>query len=83
MSSMIRYQHENEDLLLHSAPHGRRWRLPGAIFFSRDSGKSWFTGQEIEPDYLGYSVLCQLNNGKIACIYETEDCYQIMPDLFT
>ncbi|MCA9039152.1 MAG: exo-alpha-sialidase [Planctomycetaceae bacterium] len=78
MASILRYQHEGEDLLLHCAANTRRWRLHGTIFYSRDNGHHWLTAREIEPEYLGYNVLCQLENGRIGCLYETEDCLKIV-----
>lgn len=78
MSSILRYQHEGEDLLLHCAPNTRRWRLHGTMFYSRDNGHHWLTAREIEPEYLGYNVLCQLANGRVGVIYETDDCYKIV-----
>ncbi|QDU78830.1 Sialidase precursor [Polystyrenella longa] len=78
MASLIRYQHDGEDLLLHCGPNSRRWRLHGTVFYSRDGGEHWLTAREIEPEYLGYNVLCQLANGRIGCLYETEDCLKIV-----
>ncbi len=73
MAAMIWYlpiESNRSSMILHTIPHGKG-RSNGALFRSKDDGKSWRKLMTIEPKGFAYSCLVELGMGNVGCLYET------------
>ncbi len=57
--------------LVFSNPAHEKDRVALTVRTSRDAGQSWSSGQLIEPGHSMYSSLAQLQDGRIAVLYES------------
>jgi sialidase-1 len=64
-------------VLLYSGPDSTK-RENGTIHLSRDDGRTWPVKKVLFPGSFAYSVLTQLPNGEIGCLFETDDANRIV-----
>ena len=68
---------EGKGVLLYSGPDGTK-RENGTIHLSRDNGKTWPVKKVLFPGSFAYSVLTQLPNGEMGCLFETDEANRIV-----
>lgn len=70
MASMIR---TDKGELLFSNPNDVRNRVNLTLRRSTDGGKTWYTGQVLDPSGAMYSCMTELKDGRIGMLYESVD----------
>ena len=71
MASIFRVENKGENILLYSGPDSTK-RENGTVRLSRDDGQTWPVKKVLCPGSFAYSVLTQLPNGDIGCLFETD-----------
>ena len=71
MASIFRIENKGENVLLYSGPDSTK-RENGTVHLSRDDGQTWPVKKALFPGSFAYSVLTQLPNGDIGCLFETD-----------
>ena len=61
-----------KSVLVYSGPDGTR-RENGTVHLSRDDGKTWPVQKVLFPGSFAYSVLTQLSDGEMGCLFETDE----------
>ncbi len=72
MASIFHIENKGENVLLYSGPDSTK-RENGTIHLSRDDGKTWPVQKVLFPGSFAYSILTQLPNGDIGCLFETDN----------
>ena len=72
MASIFCFENKGENILLYSGPDSTK-RENGTVHLSRDDGKTWSVQKVLFPGSFAYSVLTQLPNGDIGCLFETDN----------
>jgi sialidase-1 len=78
MASILRVGEE----LVFSGPCGEH-RAHGTIWLSPDDGATWPVHRELLAGSFGYSVLGQLPDGTVLCLFETDEARRICLALFS
>jgi sialidase-1 len=68
---------DGKSVLLYSGPDSTK-RENGTIHLSRDDGQTWPVKKVLFPGSFAYSVLTQLPNGDLGCLFETDDTNRIV-----
>ena len=66
-----------KSVLLYSGPDSTR-RENGTVHMSRDEGKTWPVQKVLFPGSFAYSVLTQLSDGEMGCLFETDEANRIV-----
>lgn len=78
MGSIFRAkENDGRSVLLFSGPDGPD-RENGTMHASHDGGKTWPVKKILVPGSYGYSVLTQLANGEIGCLFEADNANRIV-----
>ncbi len=78
MASIFHPESQDEkSLLLYSGPDSTK-RENGTVHLSRDDGRTWSVKKVLFPGSFAYSVLAQLPDGEIGCLFETDDTDRIV-----
>lgn len=84
-SSILRYSFDDakgRGRILYSGPDSTR-RNKGTIHLSVDDGATWPVKRVLRPGGFAYSVLTQLQDGSVGCLFEPDDAEQIIFARFT
>ena len=79
MGSLLRYSFgrgSDKGILLYSGPDSTD-RERGTVYASFDDGKTWPLKKLLMPGSFAYSVLTRLPDGKIGCLFETDNYRRI------
>jgi sialidase-1 len=68
---------DGKNVLIYSGPDSAK-RENGTIHMSRDDGQTWPVQKVLFPGSFAYSVLTQLPNGDIGCLFETDGANRIV-----
>jgi sialidase-1 len=68
--------------ILFSNPDSTQKRANGTVRMSLDDGATWPIGKVLSLKYFGYSCLTVLPDGRVGCLYETDDLHRIVFDVF-
>jgi sialidase-1 len=78
MASIINVKTKTgKGVLLYSGPDSTK-RENGTIHLSYDDGRTWPVKKVLFPGSFAYSVLTQLPNGDIGCLFETDNANRIV-----
>ena len=79
MGSIIRHRwpEEGGSVLLYCGPATQDRREQGAIFVSRDEGKTWPERKEVYAGEFAYSCLTTLQDGSVGLLFEADGYRQI------
>ncbi len=78
MASIFRAQTKNgKSVLIYSGPDSTK-RQNGTVHLSYDDGKTWPIKRVLFPGSFAYSVLTQLPDGEIGCLFETDEASRIV-----
>lgn len=85
MASIFRYSFADAsgaNRLLYSGPDSAS-RDNGTVYLSCDEGKTWPVRKVLYPGSFAYSVLTELPDGTIGCLFETDEANRIVFARFT
>lgn len=71
------------DPIFFSNPASTKKRENGTIRMSLDDGATWPISKVLCPKSFGYSCLTVLADGRVGCLYETDNCRRIVFDAFS
>lgn len=78
MASVFRVEAPgSRSVLLYSGPDSMK-RENGTVHLSRDDGRTWPAKKVLFPGSFAYSVLTQLPDGTVGCLFETDDANRIV-----
>ena len=77
MASIFRLESKGGNVLLYSGPDSTK-RENGTVHLSRDDGQTWPVNKVLFPGSFAYSVLTQLPDGDIGCLFETDGTDRIV-----
>lgn len=67
----------DKGVLMASMPNTPTERKNGALFLSRDGGKTWPEKRVLYPGGFAYSCLTQLPGNRVGCLFERDDCAHV------